>query len=93
LSCRGEEIEVRVHGAGENFKLEVAVVIDRDDPSDARVGVVVTDDNVPGDNSLDAGTGIGRTGPQASIVGHVHEVDGDVVGVRHGGSSFHSRGD
>lgn len=71
-------------GAGENFEFEVAVCVDCHDAGDSWVGVLVADNDVSADSEVEAWLGITCTGPQVPVVGHVHEVDGDVVSIGHG---------
>ncbi len=76
-------------GAGEDLELEVAVSVNRQDSRDSWVGVFVADYDVSTNDRIEARTGIGSANPETAVVGHVHEVDGDVVGLGHGATSFH----
>lgn len=73
----------------ENFEFDVAIGVYGEDPSNLRVGAVVADDHVAARRELDIGEGIDRSGPQASVVGHVHEVDRKVIVTLHDRTSGH----
>ncbi len=68
-----------VDGAGQHFEFEVPVGVGRDDPRDGRVGVVTSDDDVATGDGHGAGPGVFQASPEPPVVGHVHEIDGEVV--------------
>ncbi len=69
--------------AWQNLKTKEAIFGDGINPGDTRVGIVVTDDRVASDGRLESLTDVHRSRPQSAVVGHVHEVDGDVVDLSH----------
>lgn len=75
-------------GAGEDLELEVAIGVNHQDSRDSWVGVFVADYHVSTNDRIETRTGIGGPDPETAVVGHVHEVDGDFVGLGHGGTSF-----
>lgn len=68
-----------LNAAGKDLQLDVPVGIDGNDPRDLRVCVLVAHHHVAADRQVEAGAGVGSQGRQAPVVGHVHEVDGDLV--------------
>lgn len=68
--------------ARKHLQLDVALVVERDDPSNPGIGIIVSDHDVVPDLDRERGSDIGSPRPEPTIVGHVHEVDGDVVLVR-----------
>lgn len=75
---------MRLDCAREDLQLEVSVTVNRKDPGDLRVGVVVADNEMTADGGFEASADIDLANPKTAVVRHVHEVDGDVIAVCHG---------
>jgi len=69
--------------ARKDLQLDVTLVVERDDPSNPGIGIVVSDHDLAPDFDRERGADIGSPHPESIVVGHGHEVDGDVVLVRH----------
>jgi hypothetical protein len=65
-------------GAGEHFEFDDSVGTDRHDVGDPGLGTFVTNDGVGPDGWYESGAGVDHASEQVAVVGHVHEVDGQV---------------
>ncbi len=73
--------------AGQNLEFDVAVSIGGNNSRYLRVSVIVADDHMTAREHLDARPSVVRPNPKVTVIGHVHLIDGDVVGIVQGGPS------
>lgn len=78
-----EHVKMSFDSAGEDLEFEIPKRVDSHDPGDPRVGVIVTDERMPTNRRFEPRSKVRAPNPQTSVVCHVHEVDLDVIGVRH----------
>lgn len=62
-----------------HLQLDASVHVDRLDPCHRRVGVLATDDRVVTADRNEAFACVTKTGPEATVIAHPHEVHPEVV--------------